>query len=77
MNYAFIQNARKGHFKPIAGFSKFQSWFKANHSTEMALLKVLNYILILIDSGSSVILVLLDLSTAFNTIDHDILVSLL
>ncbi len=38
-------------------FQKFQSGFKANHSTETALLKVLNYILTSVDSGDSVILI--------------------
>lgn len=52
----------------------FQSGFKANHSTESALLKVLNDIFLLNDSSHSVILILLDLTVAFDTIDHEILV---
>ncbi len=54
-------------------FDKFQSGFRALHSTESALLKVHNGILLSIDSGSCAILVLLGLSAAFDTIDHDIL----
>ena len=50
---------------------KFQSGFRAIHSTESALLKVYNDILLCTDSGSCAILVLLDLSAAFDTIDHD------
>jgi len=42
----------------------------AYHSTESALIRVSND---LFDSGSSAVLVLLDLSAAFETIDHEIL----
>lgn len=56
-------------------FEVFQSGFKTNHSTETALLKVFNDILLVTDSGHRVILVLLDLTAAFDTVDHDILLS--
>lgn len=51
----------------------FQSGISALHSTESALLKVTDDILLSIDSGSSVILIVLDLSTTFDNIDHIIL----
>ncbi len=50
----------------------FQSGFKSVHSTETALLRVLNYIFV---STDSVVLVLLDLSAAFDTVDHTTLIS--
>jgi hypothetical protein len=44
-----------------------------DHSTETAILRVLSDILAAVDRGDFAVLVLLDLSTAFNTVDHDIL----
>lgn len=45
------------------------------HSTELALLRVFNDILVATDSGTYVILVLLDLTAAFDTVVHEILIS--
>ena len=52
-----------------------QSAYKPGHSTETALVKVQNDILTSIDQHGVVIRVMLDLSVAFDTIDHDILFS--
>ena len=49
---------------------KFQSGFRAGHSTESALLKVLNDLLLIADSRRSGALILLDISAAFDTIHH-------
>jgi len=55
--------------------SLFQSaYYAAYHSTETAVLKVLADILLAIDSDDLSALVLLDLSAAFDTMDHDILI---
>ena len=51
-----------------------QSAYKAKHSTETALLKVTTDILNSIDEGNVSVLALLDLSAAFDTIDHNILI---
>ncbi len=51
----------------------FQSGFKPFHSTESALLRVFNDIYTTTDAGDSVIL--LDLSAAFDTVDHTLLLS--
>lgn len=49
-----------------------QSACKSFHSTELALVKVHNDIVSAIDNQSYVILLLLDLSAAFDTVDHGI-----
>ena len=50
-----------------------QSAYKGLHSTELALLKVQDDIMRAIDGKKCVLLVLLDLSAAFDTVDHKIL----
>ena len=52
-----------------------QSAYKSGHSTETALVRVKNDIMMSIDQGKPVILVLLDLSAAFDTVDHNVLFS--
>ena len=49
----------------------FQSAYKAGHSCETALLRVYNDIVTTIGRGNGEMLVLLGLSAAFDTIDHD------
>ena len=51
----------------------YQSAYKKQHSIETALVRVQNDLLMALDSGCSVILLMLDLSAAFDTIDHSIM----
>ena len=51
-----------------------QSAYRKHHFTEMTSLRVTNDIFRTVDRRQDVVLVLLDLSAAFDTIDHIILV---
>ena len=51
----------------------FQSAYRPGHSTETALVRIHNDLLLSIDSRRSVLLVLLDLTAAYDTIDHTVL----
>ena len=54
-------------------YEPFQSAYRPGHSTETAMLRVQNDILRELDDGKGVFLVLLDLSAAFDTVSHHIL----
>lgn len=54
-------------------YKKFQSVFKSHYSTESALFKVHNDIALSVDVKCPVVLVLLDLTVAFDTVDQSVL----
>ena len=62
------------HFENNDLNDEFQSAYRANHSTETALLHIVNNVLTSMDNRRTVCMVMLDLSAAFDTLDHDILI---
>ena len=62
------------HMSSNGLYPVLQSLNRQHHSTETALLKVKNDILMNMNKGHVTLLVLLDLSAAFDTIDHSILI---
>ena len=63
------------HLEDASLHDTFQSAYKKGHNTETAPARIHNDILRAIDDGKCVILVLLHLSAAFDTVDHDILIT--
>ena len=65
------------HCDENAPLPSSQSAYRKNYSTETALLKVQNDILMSMDKQEVILLVLLDLSSAFDTIDHKLMLDTL
>jgi hypothetical protein len=68
-----IHNRITSHLQSFPSICPFQSAYRKFHSTETALLRIQNDLLLAIDQRKLSALVLLDLSAAFDTIDHSIL----
>ena len=68
----FEDHMDNNHLRP-----DYQSAYRKGYSTETALLKLTNDILRKMDKQSIVVLCAMDLSAAFDTVDHDILLSVL
>ena len=63
------------HILASPNFNQHQSAYRPRHSTETALLSTLNNIFLSSDSGKSTLLISLDLSAAFDTVDHNTLLN--
>ena len=68
-----VLNQIKGHLLKYNLLDSHQSAYREFHITETTFLKVYNDLLCVADKNDIFILVLLDLSAAFDTIDHHIL----
>ena len=72
-----ISNRIRSHLDKNNLSNHNQSAYKPLHPTEKALLKIHNDICMNMDSGKTTALVLLDLSAAFDTLDHSSIIELL
>ena len=68
-----VANQLKSYMSEHCLDEELQSAYRAMHSTETALLKVVSDIRRSLDSNKGVVLLMLDLSAAFDTVDYDIL----
>lgn len=68
-----VSHRMEEHLQTQDLHDSFQSAYRKHHSTETALMKIHNDITEALDQGSQVVLITLDLSAAFDTIDHQIL----
>ena len=68
-----VFNQTYDHLVQSGLYPLLQSAYRKYHSTETALVKVANDILLNMNSQRVTLLVLLDLSAAFDTVDHSIL----
>jgi len=62
------------YLKSVHLLPPLQSAYRTGHSTETAVIKVLADILLALDRGDLAALTLLDLSEAFDTVDHATLI---
>lgn len=68
-----IHSRLSDHLQTFPSISSYQSAYRKYHSTETALLRIHNDLLLGINQQKLSALILLDLSAAFDTIDHKIL----
>ena len=70
-----VSDQTHAHLTSHGLYPPFQSAYRKCHSTETALLKVQNNILMNLNTQRITLLVLLDLSAAFDTVDHGVLLN--
>ena len=72
-----ILHKRLSHLQENNLSNPFQSAYRARHSTETILFRIVNDILSALDNDNISVLLLLDLSAAFDTIEHQLFLSCL
>jgi len=72
-----VQARFQAHLDGSSLLPGWQSAYRPLHSTNTAVTKVFNDLLMAVDRGQMSALCLLDLSPAFDTVDHDLLLQLL
>ena len=70
-----VQKQLEEHLKNYNLHAEHQSGYRTNHSCETATLTIYNDLLCLNDTKNKVVLLLLDLSAAFDTVNHNLLLS--
>lgn len=68
-----ISHQITGYLESASLLSRHQSAYRANHSTETAIVRIFSDIVSEADAGNISLMALLDLSAAFDTVDYDIL----
>ena len=63
------------HMMTHSLYPEFQSAYRKNHSTETALVRVMNDILMTMNTQEVTLLVMVDLSATFDTVNHNILLT--
>ena len=70
-----FRNRIRSHVISSSNFNPYKSVYRSHHSNEIALILTLDRIYNSADLGKSTLLVSLDLSAAFDTIGHSILLN--
>ena len=73
-----VVNVRLNTHMDLNGLqSDTQHGYKKNHGTETLLVHFIDSLLVAVDEGLGVVVVLIDLSAAFDTVNHDVLLRIL